>query len=112
LVVFNETDPAGAGKFAIDTLGNVWMAKDLVVQGKVHVQEGSNGSIGQAALQGGIVTVTSTFARSTSRIFLTHAGAVGALGQLYVGTIVDGVSFEIRSSSATDASPVNYWIVN
>jgi hypothetical protein len=112
LVVSNETDPTIGGKFAIDTLGNVWVAKDLVVQGKVNVQEGPNGSIGQVALQGGIATVTSTLARSTSKIFLTHGGAVGTLGELYVGAIIDGVSFEIRSSSSTDASPVNYWIVN
>lgn len=82
------------------------------MQGKVRVQEQPNGSVGQVDLQGGIATVTSNSARSTSRIFLTHAGAVGELGQLYVGTIIDGVSFEIRSSSSTDASPVNYWIVN
>jgi len=112
LVVSNETDLTIGGKFAIDTLGSVWVAKDLVVQGKVHVQEGPNGTIGQVALQGGVATVTSTSARSTSRIFLTHGGAVGTLGELYVGTIVDGVSFEIRSVSLSDASPVNYWIVN
>lgn len=109
LTVSNET---AVGGLAIDTVGNVWAAKDLVVQGKVRVQEGANGSVGQADLLGGIKTVTSNAVRSTSRIFLTHAGAVGTVGHLYVGTIVDGVSFEIRSSSSTDASPVNYWIVN
>ncbi len=112
LVVSNETDHTAGGKLAIDTAGNVWVAKDLVVQGKVRVPEGPNASIGQVDLVGGIATVTSTFARSTSRIFLTRAGAVGTLGQLYVGTIIHGVSFEIRSSSSTDSSPVNYWIVN
>jgi hypothetical protein len=51
-------------------------------------------------------------ARSGSKIFLTHAGAVGLIGVLHVGQIVDNESFDMFSSSSTDSSPVSYWIIN
>jgi hypothetical protein len=69
-------------------------------------------TVGQAVLSGGKAIVETPLVRAGSRIFLTYAGAVGRIGTLFVGGIVDGASFEIRSTSPTDDSPVNYWILH
>jgi hypothetical protein len=71
-----------------------------------------NETVGQAVLRGGKAVVATTAVRAGSRIFLTYAGAVGRIGTLFVGGIVDGARFEIRSTSPTDDSPVNYWILD
>lgn len=71
-----------------------------------------NEAVGQAVLRGGKATVQAPLVRAASRIFLSYAGAVGQIGSLFVAGIVDGASFEIRSTSPTDDSPVNYWILD
>lgn len=70
------------------------------------------GAVGQAVLRSGKAVVATTAVSAGSRIFLSYAGASGQLGSLFVGGIADGASFEIRSTSPTDDSPVNYWILD
>jgi hypothetical protein len=111
LIADGPTDSA-KGKLAIDSAGDVWIAQDVVVEGRVRVAEGEDKTVGQVSLVNGSATVVTKRVGSGSRIFLTHAGVVGQPGTLYVGTIVGGTSFDVRSTSPTDNSPVNYWIIN
>ncbi len=66
--------------------------------------------IGSATLVAGTVTVSNPYVTSTSTIFLSRKTIGGTAGYLSIGTISDGVSFVINSSSATDTSVVNYLI--
>jgi hypothetical protein len=66
---------------------------------------------GQATLVGGTVTITNAAAATGMLVFLTHAGVSGQIGVLSVGTIVNGTSFVINSTSALDTSLVNWMIV-
>jgi len=93
------------------TPGCCFEVGDLVV-GKLTVVEGTDKSVGQVTLQNGATTVTTKTVKSGSRIFLSYAGIVGQPGILYSSGIQDSASFEIRSTSLTDNSPVNYWIIN
>jgi hypothetical protein len=92
--------------------GNL-VANDLVLVGKLtQASTPQNPSIGQLVLTQGSATVVTNKVTQGSRIFLSYAGAKGQLGSLYVAGIQPGVSFQVRSTSATDNSPVNYWIIN
>jgi hypothetical protein len=67
---------------------------------------------GRSTLTAGTVTVSNSSA-STSAIFqLSNCGAGGTVGVLSVGTVVNGTSFVINSSSATDTSSVCWTITN
>lgn len=80
---------------------------------KLNIGTGSNASIGvSAAMTAGTITISTTAVTSNSRIFLTHATLGGTQGILSVGTIVDGTSFVINSSSALDTGTVNWIIIN
>lgn len=79
---------------------------------------GSGGGVavkatGQAVLVAGTVTVLSAFASATATILLTvdiQGGVVGDV-QVGTGTIVNGVSFDINSSSSADTSTVGWTIL-
>lgn len=80
---------------------------------KINIATGSNASAGvSAAMTAGTITISTTAVTSSSLIFLTHATLGGTQGILSVGTIVDGTSFVINSSSALDTGTVNYLIIN
>lgn len=90
------------GNLALDTAGN-----------KILIAAGTNASIGQsAAMTAGTITISTTAVTASSLIFLTNASPGGTVGTLSVGTITAGTSFVINSSSATDTSKVNWWLVN
>lgn len=65
---------------------------------------------GFAVLVAGAVTVDSTYADSSNGIQLTRNITGGTVGHLSVGTITDGESFVIDSSSATDTSTI-FWTI-
>ncbi len=111
-LVFTEGTPGDNGQLSIDAQGNVAAAASLAVGGKVNVAEGQDKSVGQVVLVNGSATVTTTAVDKDSRIFLSYAGITGQPGTLYSSEIQDGVSFTVHSTSLTDDSPVNYWIVN
>lgn len=111
-LVITDGTPGDNGRLAIDTQGTVTVSGNVAVQGKVNVAEGLDKTVGQAALVNGVVTVTTKAVAANSRIFLSYAGITGQPGTLYSDNIQAGTSFEIHSTSATDNSPVNYWIIN
>lgn len=67
--------------------------------------------IGRATLVGGTATVNTTFASSNCEFFLTNRATGGTVGTLSVGTITDGSSFVINSSSGTDTSTVSWMLI-
>lgn len=79
---------------------------------KIKIATGSNASIGTATLVAGTVTVNTTAVTATSKIFVTVVTPGGTQGFLSVPTITAGTSFVINSSSATETSTVNWWIIN
>lgn len=81
---------------------------------KVKVSTGSNASMGTATLSSGTVTVNTTAVATGSTIFLTCNTPGGTQGFLSApsGSITNGTSFVINSSSGSDTSTVNWWIIN
>lgn len=91
-----------SGDLSLNTAGN-----------KIKIATGSNASVGvSAAMTAGTITISTTAVTASSKIFLTHATVGGTPGVLSVGTITAGTSFVINSSSGSDTSTVNWWIVN
>lgn len=92
------------GNLVLNTAGN-----------KVSIATGANASIGTSeAMTAGSVTISTTAVTASSKIFLTANTPGGTQGELSAPTasIVAGTSFVINSSSNTDTSTVNWWIVN
>ncbi|NDB81708.1 MAG: hypothetical protein EB127_03015 [Alphaproteobacteria bacterium] len=73
----------------------------------------ANTSIGTATLVGGTVTISTIAAKTGSRIFISRNTPGGTVGHLSApaASITNGVSFVINSSSGTDTSTVNWWII-
>lgn len=84
----------------------------LTAGNKIKIKTGTNASIGTSTLVAGTVTVATTAALTASLIFVTVKTPGGTQGFLSVPTIVNGTSFTINSSSVTDTSTVNWWIIN
>jgi len=82
--------------------------------GKINIPTGTNKSIGTATLVSGTVTVTTNQVKTGSKIFVSYNTTSGTVGSLSTpdASIVNATSFVINSSSGTDASTVNWWIVN
>lgn len=81
---------------------------------KLMIATGSNASIGTSTLVGGTVTVSTTAVTSSSKVFVSRNTTGGTAGHLNCPTasIVNATSFVINSSSGSDTSTVNWWIVN
>jgi len=90
-----------AGNISLTSAGN-----------KIKIATGSNASLGTATLVAGTVTVNTTAVATGSTIMLTCNTPGGTQGFLSYGTIVNATSFVITSSSATDTSVVNWWVLN
>jgi len=73
----------------------------------------ANTSIGTATLIGGTKTVSTTAVKTGSRIFISRNTPGGTVGHLSApaASITNGVSFVINSSSGTDTSTVNWWVI-
>ena len=67
---------------------------------------------GRATLVGGTVTVSTTAANAGSRFSLTVHTPGGTQGFLSVGTITNGTSFVINSTSVLETSEVDWIIIN
>lgn len=74
----------------------------------------TNLSMGTVTLIGVTTTVPTLAVKTGSKIFLTVNTPGGTQGFLSAPTasIIDGASFVINSSSATDTSTVNWWVIN
>jgi len=95
----------------LEVTGNIAL---LTAGNKIKIATGSNASLGTATLVGGTVTVNTTAVTASSKIFLSCNTPGGTQGFLSAAdaNVVAGTSFVINSSSATDTSTVNWWIVN
>jgi len=94
-------------KFTVD--GNLLLA---IAGNKIKIATGTNASVGTATLVGGTVTVSTTAALTASKIFVTVVTPGGTQGFISVPTITNATSFVINSTSATETSTVNWWIIN
>lgn len=74
----------------------------------------SNVSIGTATLVGGTKTIATSAIKTGSKVFLSVNTPGGTQGFLSApaASIVDSTSFVINSTSVTDTSTVNWWIIN
>lgn len=127
----NVTNDITAGGFidagtTIDALGNITTSLgnlralngNLVLASagnRITIGVGANASIGtSAAMVAGTVTVNTNVVTASSLIFVSRNTPGGTTGNLSVpsGSIVPGVSFAINSSSATETSTINWWIIN
>lgn len=109
----------GNGNLVLGTAGNKIVSTSVAVAAAA----GDN-SFGSVTLVGGTVTVSTTAVTANSLIYIWRqsVGATGAAatGNLSVGTIVAGTSFDINAWSAadatalqaTDVSVVGWMIVN
>lgn len=70
--------------------------------------------VGTATLVAGVVIVNTTAVTAASKIFVSRNGPAGTPGYLRAASvdIIAGTSFVIYSSSNTDTSTVNWFIVN
>lgn len=87
---------------------------DLNQAGKLKLTTGAGGCSGTATLVGGTVTVSTTCVNTGDLIFTSRNTTGGTAGHLSapVASISDGTSFVINSSSGTDTSTVNWWVVD
>ena len=92
---------ATAGEFKASTAGK-----------GLSIKEGANARMGvSSAMTSGSITISTTAIATGDRVFLQHVTPGGTLGLLSYGTIVNGTSFVINSSSNTDTSTVLWMIV-
>jgi hypothetical protein len=76
----------------------------------LRVKGGTNGRVGTATLVGGTVTVAVASITATSRVMITRRTAGGTVGTLTY-TVSAGTNFVVTSTSATDTSVIDYFIV-
>jgi hypothetical protein len=95
----------------LDVTGNIRLT---TAGNKLKIATGSNASVGTSTLVGGTVTVSTTAVATGSLIYVSRNTSGGTAGHLNApsASIVNGTSFVINSSSGTDTSTVNWWIVN
>lgn len=103
-----------AGQFASPpVLGST--APNAVHTTHQFVTTGANTTMGTSgAMTAGAITISTTAVTASSIIFLSANTIAGTAGTLSAPTasIIAGTSFEISSSSSTDTSTVNWWIIN
>ena len=99
---------------AVDNGFRVEIDTSLKVGTKLNIGTPANPSIGTATLVGGTVTINTTAVATGSKIFVSRNTSSGTVGHLSTpdASIVNGTSFVINSSSGTDTSTINWWIIN
>lgn len=94
------------------TLGDPNHYWDTIFVDHIVTPGGAGSLVGEATLVNGTVTVSfPTINGVTMEIFVNHKQFFGTPGVLSPGTIIDGVSFDITSTSSTDNSIVKYLII-
>lgn len=97
---------------AITAPGSITSTTTITVGTKLNVTTGANASIGtSAAMTAGAVTVATTSSSATAKIFYSRATTGGTPGQVSI-TAQDGTGFTLTSTSNTETSTFNWWIVN
>ena len=98
------------------TLGAITATNGNVVLGtagnKIVIATGSNASVGtSAAMTAGVVTVATTACSATAKVFYSRATTGGTPGNVSI-TAQDGTGFTLTSTSNTETSTFNWWIIN
>lgn len=89
------------GNLVLDTAGN-----------KIIIADGADASVGtSAAMTAGAVTVATTASSATALIFYSRATTGGTTGDVSI-TAQDGTGFTLTSTSNTETSTFNWWIIN
>lgn len=113
--VTDWSDHLGVNKARIYASGPSFVSDDfqIVTAGKtLSLKTGSNAAVGSVTLTNGQATVFTTALDANSLVFATIQAPIGTFGGIAVTNKVTSTSFEIRSSSATDASVVGWWIMD
>jgi len=105
LILMNNTASGTTGLFYDTDGSNLYTQRRFNQLGVEQVQ-------GTATLTAGSVTVITAEVRTGDTIIVSRGTAGGTLGELSVSDIVNGMSFRINSTSATDTSTVFYEIVH
>lgn len=105
-----------AGTTLTASLGNITATNGNLSLGtagnKIVIATGSNASVGtSAAMTAGVVTVATTASSATAKIFYSRNITGGTPGNVSI-TAQDGTGFTLTSTSATETSTFNYWIIN
>lgn len=106
----NNTYTAGDRNFVKYTYGGV-TSFAIHKSGKITQASGANLPTGSATLVAGTVTVNNTLVTASSKIFFSVTTAGGTQGH-FSYTKTAGTSFTVTSSSATETSTFDYWIIN
>jgi hypothetical protein len=98
------------------TLGNITATNgnlSLATAGnKIIIATGSNASVGTSnAMTAGVVTVATTASSGTAKVFYSRATTGGTPGNVSI-TAQDGTGFTLTSTSNTETSTFNWWIIN
>lgn len=119
---FSSINVTGSGTFGTGvttTTGNLTATNGNLSLGtagnKIQIATGTNASLGTSvAMTAGTVTISTTAVTASSIIFLTAntPGGIPGILSAPAASRVAGTSFVINSSSNTDTSTVNWWIVN
>lgn len=98
------------------TLGAITATNGNLVLGtagnKIVIPTGANASVGTSeAMTAGAVTVATTASSATAKIFYCRATTGGTPGNVSI-TAQDGTGFTLTSTSGTETSTFNWWIIN
>lgn len=89
------------GNLVLSTSGN-----------KIVIATGANASVGTSdAMTAGAVTVSTTASSATAKVFYSRATTGGTPGDVSI-TAQDGTGFTLTSTSGTETSTFNWWIIN
>lgn len=101
LTVTSGAITATNGNLVLGTAGN-----------KIVIATGANASVGtSAAMTTGAVTVATTASSTTALIYYSRKTTGGTSGQVSI-TAQDATGFTLTSTSATETSTFNWWIIN
>ena len=105
-----------AGTTLTATLGDITATNGNLVLStagkKIVIATGANASVGtSAAMTAGAVTVATTASSATAKIFYSRATTGGTPGNVSI-TAQDGTGFTLTSTSNTETSTFNWWIIN
>jgi hypothetical protein len=112
----DATTTITAGTTLTATLGNITATNGNLVLStagnKIIIATGSNASVGtSAAMTAGAVTVATTASSATALIFYSCKTTGGTPGNISI-TAQDGTGFTLTSTSGTETSTFNWWIIN
>lgn len=92
-------------------LGDGTGADKLDINGELRLESGAGKQTGTATLVAGTVTVANTLVTASTKVFKnlkTNGGTTGTVGY----TVNAGVGFTLTSSSNTDTSTYDWFLIN